>query len=96
MHPVVVLAPDSFKESMTAARACEAMGRGVHDVWPAARLRPAPMADGGEGTARTLADALGGLLVRVDAHDALGRPVRAAFAHVREKDLAVVEVASPW
>src|SRR5690606_35453412 len=45
-----VLAPDSLKESMSAAQACQAMQRGIQNVIPDAHIIYVPMADGGEGT----------------------------------------------
>lgn len=89
-----VLAPDSFKESMTARQAVEAMERGVRTVFPDADCVRAPMADGGEGTTEALVDALGGLLVQVGAHDALGRPITATYGFVPDESLAIVEVAA--
>lgn len=70
----IVLAPDSFKESMTAEQAAAAMERGVRRVLPDADCRRAPMADGGEGTTATLTSALGGTIVPVPVRDALGEP----------------------
>ncbi|MFD1506233.1 glycerate kinase [Georgenia yuyongxinii] len=90
----LVLAPDSFKESMTAQEAVEAMSRGVRAVFPDAELVAAPMADGGEGTTAALTAALGGELVTTAAHDALGRPITATYGYVAAEQLAVVEVAA--
>lgn len=97
----IVLAPDSFKESMTAAQAVAAMERGVRRVHPDATCVRVPMADGGEGTAQAVVDALGGELRTVDALDALGRPVRATYGLVAAPggtdggaSIAVVEVAA--
>ena len=45
-----VLAPDSFKESMTAKEVCEAMEKGILKADPTAEIVKVPMADGGEGT----------------------------------------------
>ena len=70
----VVCAPDSFKESMTAPEAARAMAEGVLRAGPGVDCVCVPMADGGEGTARTLVDALGGELVETVCADALGRP----------------------
>ncbi|MCV2393964.1 glycerate kinase [Actinotalea sp. M2MS4P-6] len=88
----VVLAPDSFKESMTAAEAVAAMARGVARGRPDATVVAAPMADGGEGTAATLVDALGGRMLETGARDALGRP-RLARIGLTRTGLAVVESA---
>jgi len=89
----IVVAPDSFKESMSAREAAEAMAAGVRRVVPDADVTLVPMADGGEGTARTVADALGGELLDVDTVDALGRARRGQIGWVARDRLAVVEVA---
>jgi glycerate kinase len=88
----VVLAPDSFKESMTAESAAAAMARGVRRALPGADVVPCPMADGGEGTASTLVAAVGGRVATVAARDALGR-VRAARVGLLADGTAVVESA---
>jgi len=56
----VLLAPDSFKGSITAAAACAALADGWHDVDPAAQIATRPMADGGEGTLDAFATAVPG------------------------------------
>ncbi|WP_334169468.1 glycerate kinase [Timonella senegalensis] len=88
----IVIAPDSFKESLTAEQAAHAMAAGVRRVLPDAEIALVPMADGGEGTAATIARAQGGRMVRVPVRDALGRPSQAEFALVR--GLAIIEVAT--
>ncbi len=87
-----VLAPDSFKESLSSAQAARAMELGVHDADPDARLVCVPMADGGEGFAEVLADALGARRIDVPVHDALGRPITGAVHMLR--DTAVIDVAT--
>lgn len=89
----IVLAPDSFKESMTAVEAAAAMARGVRRALPAAECVEVPLADGGEGTTAALVAALGGRLVDVATTDALGRPVEATIG-LTDDGLAVVEVAA--
>lgn len=61
-QPTFVLAPDSFKESMTAKEVCLAMEEGLRKAFPDARYVHVPMADGGEGTVQALVDATGGRL----------------------------------
>jgi glycerate kinase len=90
----IVLAPDSFKESMTAPQAVAAMERGVRTVYPDADCVAAPMADGGEGTTVALVEALGGELVEVVVRDALGRTVTAQYGYVANEHLAILEVAA--
>jgi glycerate kinase len=89
----IVLAPDSFKESMTAPEAAAAMARGVVTAVPEAECTVIPMADGGEGTTDTLIAALGAVRRHVTARDPLGRPVRAGYGLTTD-GLAVMEVAA--
>lgn len=89
----VVLAPDSYKESMDAVAACRAMERGVSAVWPDAHCVWRPMADGGEGTVGAVVRAGAARAVEVVAHDALMRPRRAVIAWDADSGTAVVECA---
>lgn len=88
-----VLAPDSFKGTMSAATAAATMSAGVREVFPDAECVEVPMADGGEGTTQSLVDALGGKLLHVDVADALGRTRTAHFGWIEAERLAVVEIA---
>ncbi|MFT3861467.1 glycerate kinase [Micropruina sp.] len=89
----IVLAPDSFKESMSAAEAAAAMARGVRAVHPQAACVEVPMADGGEGTTEALMAALQGGWRTVRTTDALGRPIKARYG-LAPDGLAVIEVAA--
>ncbi len=89
----LVLAPDSFKESMSAPEAAAAMARGVRRAVPEAECTLMPMADGGEGTTEALIAALGAVPREVTARDPLGRPVRAGYG-LSSAGLAVMEVAA--
>lgn len=64
-----VLAPDSFKESMSAAQAVCAMRNGVLSAMPEAECVGLPMSDGGEGTVDAVVDALDGRRIVVDVED---------------------------
>lgn len=90
----IVLAPDSFKESMSATEAISAMRDGVLAVLPDAECVGVPMADGGEGTVDAVVDALDGEIVTVEVADALGRPVAARYGYVPGRRLAVIEMAA--
>ncbi len=59
----IVIAPDSFKESLTAPQVCDAIAAGIRAVWPDAVIDTCPMADGGEGTVDALVVATGGTLL---------------------------------
>ncbi len=88
-----VLAPDSFKETMSASEVASIMSAGIRSVFPDAECVEVPMADGGEGTTESLIDALGGRPIWVEVSDALGRPRQACFGWVESKRLAIVEIA---
>ncbi|MBW3093418.1 glycerate kinase, partial [Bifidobacterium sp. 82T10] len=75
----IIIAPDSFKNCMTAREAAEAIRAGFARVLPDADYDLIPMADGGEGTVQSLVDATGGELRYADVLDPLGRPIRAAY-----------------
>jgi len=89
----VLVAPDSFKGTFRAVEVAGAIGRGLER----AGLMPpdlCPLADGGEGTMEALLLALGGEAVAADAHDPLGRPLRAPFGLVEDGGTAVIEMAA--
>ena len=65
----IVIAPDSFKGSMTAAEAAAAIERGVLDALPNANTLRIPMADGGEGTVAALVASTNGRIVNKKAKD---------------------------
>jgi len=75
----VVIAPDSFKESLPAADVAAAIAAGVLQACPDARVDLCPMADGGEGTVAAMVAATGGRYVTADVFGPLGAPLRAQF-----------------
>lgn len=75
----VVIAPDSFKESLSAAHVAEAMAEGVLEVVSDAVIDLCPMADGGEGTVEAMVAATAGELITADVFDPLGSQIRARF-----------------
>lgn len=88
----VLVAPDSFKGTLTASEVADALERGLLRAgW---RCDRCPAADGGDGTLDVLLPALGGELVEADAHDPLGRPIGGAFALVEGGARAIVETAT--
>lgn len=89
-----VLAPDSYKESMTAREAALAMERGIKKIFPDAICTLIPMADGGEGTVQSLIDAMNGELVSANVKDPLGREVEASYGFIEENKTAIIEMAS--
>jgi len=93
-QPKVVIAPDSFKGSLTARQVCQAAEEGLRRVWPEAELVSVPMADGGEGTVQSLVDATSGRIVSIDVTGPLGEPVAAFFGVLGDGVTAVIEMAA--
>lgn len=56
----IVIAPDSFKESLSAMAVAEAIEKGFREIYPDADYIKVPMADGGEGTVQSMVEASGG------------------------------------
>ncbi|MGI8715482.1 MAG: glycerate kinase [Solirubrobacteraceae bacterium] len=90
IRETVLVAPDSFKGTFTAAEVAEAVGRGLQDGGRPVDLCPA--ADGGEGTLQALVAALGGSIRTAAVSDPLGRPIEAPFA--LNQSIAIVETAA--
>ncbi len=89
----IVIAPDSFKESLGAREVADAIARGVRSVLPNARIQCLPMADGGEGTLDAVLQSSGGEVRRADVVDALGRPCTASWGWIAPAT-ALIEMAS--
>ncbi len=89
----IVLAPDSFKESLSSVEVAQAMAKGVCRACPHAQIDSVPMADGGEGTVQALVSATGGVYSRQMVHDPLGRQIQASFAMLGKGNCAVIEMA---
>lgn len=93
-QPTFVLAPDSFKESMTAKEVCIAMEKGLRKVYPEANYVHVPMSDGGEGTVQSLVDASNGTLFTKQVMGPLGQPVEAKFGILGDGFTGAIEMAS--
>ncbi|KJB86454.1 glycerate kinase [Paenibacillus sp. E194] len=89
-----VIAPDSFKESLSAWEACQAIGSGLGRVFPEAELVYIPMADGGEGTVQSLVDATSGRIVWTTVTGPLGTPVEGFYGVLGDGKSAVIEMAA--
>lgn len=88
-----VVAPDSFKESMTAKEVCDAMEKGIKKADSAAEVIKVPMADGGEGTVDSLVDATHGQRVIVEVTGPLGKKISAYYGILGNGTTAVIEMA---
>lgn len=90
----IVIAPDSFKESLSAFQAARAIEKGFRDVFPEVEYVLIPMADGGEGTVQSLVDATGGTVIEKRVTGPLGEPVDAFFGLLGDGKTAVIEMAA--
>ncbi|GIX07788.1 MAG: glycerate kinase [Candidatus Poribacteria bacterium] len=90
----VVVAPDSFKGSLSAREAAEAIRDGLRRVWPEAEIELIPVADGGEGTVEALVAATEGRYLSAQVRDPLGRPIVARFGMLGDGETAVIEMAA--
>lgn len=89
-----VVAPDSFKGSLSAAEVAEALARGISEVFPDADVVCKPVADGGEGTVDALVAATSGQFIETTVTGPLGTPVRARWGILGDQATAVIEVAA--
>src|SRR5699024_1979846 len=89
----MIIAPDSFKGSLTAIEAAQAMEAGVHDVDPTIETVILPAADGGEGTMQSIVIATNGMEISHLVHDPLGRKTEANFGVLGDGKTCVIEMA---
>lgn len=90
----VVIAPDSFKESLTALEVADSIERGFKRILPNEDYIKVPMADGGEGTVQSLVDATGGEIIAQSVTGPLGQPAEAFFGMLGNGTTAVIEMAA--
>ena len=90
----IIVAPDSYKGSVSALGVAEAMERGIHAVFPDAEVVKVPIADGGEGTVEALVAATGGRITRTEVPGPMGGPVLAAWGVLGDGATAVIEMAA--
>ncbi|WLI26975.1 glycerate kinase [Pseudomonas rhodesiae] len=89
----IIIAPDSFKDSLSAAGVAQAIVEGLTQVWPDAQMIQCPMADGGEGTVDAVLAACHGELRRQTVHGPLGAPVQARWGWLADSHTAIIEMA---
>ena len=75
----IIIAPDSFKGSLSAVEAANAINRGIKKVFSEAETVLLPIGDGGEGTMETLVAATGGKILTVSVIGPLGNQIEAAY-----------------
>ncbi|MCD8819602.1 glycerate kinase [Mammaliicoccus sciuri] len=90
----VLIAPDSFKGSIDALSAAQAIERGILSVDPETNTFLLPMADGGEGTMINLVQATKGTIVEVNSIDPLSRPLQSSYGITGDGKTAIIELAT--
>lgn len=90
----VVIASDSYKESLKAIEVCEAIERGFRAIFPNAKYVKIPIGDGGEGTVESLVDATGGRIISISVTGPLRESVQAFYGMSKDKKTAFIEMAA--
>ncbi|SFL94248.1 glycerate kinase [Paenibacillus sp. 1_12] len=90
----IIIAPDSFKGSISASNAAQAIERGIKRFMPQAQTVLVPVADGGEGTLDCLIAAVGGVKLSASVTGPLGAPVTAEYGLLEPDQTAVIEMAT--
>jgi len=90
----ILIAPDSYKNALSALEVATSLKAGLFKVFPEAEFEILPMADGGEGTVEALIDATRGEIIKTPVHDPLMRPVESSFGITGDGITAVIEMAS--
>jgi glycerate kinase len=90
----ILIAPDSFKESLTSEEVCQAMVKGIRNILPDSKIITLPLSDGGEGMVNAIINSSGGTLINTFAYDPLLRNIKTLFGVLADKETAVIEVAT--
>ncbi|MBJ8153134.1 glycerate kinase [Bacillus cereus] len=90
----VVIASDSYKESLKAIEVCGAIERGFRAIFPNAEYVKIPIGDGGEGTVESLVDATGGRIISISATGPLREGIQAFYGISKDKKTAFIEMAA--
>ncbi len=90
----IVIASDSYKESLRAIEVCKAIEKGFTKIFPEAEYVKVPIGDGGEGTVQSLVDATGGKIIPLHVTGPLGERVEAFYGISQDKRTAFIEMAA--
>lgn len=90
----ILIAPDSFKDCLSARDVALALSRGIKAQIPDANITILPMADGGEGTVESVIDATAGQKIGVRVMDPLMREVSSFYGITGDGETAVIEMAA--
>jgi len=90
----VLIAPDSFKGSLTAYEVAKSIEKGIKKYKQEIEVKLLPLADGGEGTVQSLVDATDGQIIKKEVTGPLGDKVHAFYGLLGDQKTAVIEMAS--
>ena len=90
----IIVAPDSFKESLSAEKVAESIASGILKAVPNAVIEQIPVSDGGEGLLKALVKPYGGRLISAEVLDPLQKKITAHFGLLNDKKTAVIEMAN--
>lgn len=90
----IVIAPDSFKGSLSSKEVADAIELGVRKVLLDVDIVKIPIADGGEGTVQTLVAAMGGEIIKTQVVGPLGETIESYFGVLNDKKTAIIEMAN--
>lgn len=90
----IVIAPDSYKESLSALEVASAIEAGFREIYPDAEYIKLPVADGGEGTVEAMVAATEGRVIQVDVTGPLGEPVQGFYGISGDESCAFIEMAA--
>ncbi len=91
MH--ILIAPNAFKNSLSASEAADAINRGLRRSNLDCSSECFPVGDGGDGTAALLIEKRGGRKIAVEVHEPLGKKIAAEFGLTDDDRAAVIEMA---
>jgi glycerate kinase len=89
----ILIAPDKFKGSLSARGVADNIAMGLRDELPDAKIDIVPVADGGEGTAEVISEALDGSWVKCGVQDPFGREIECRYAFIDKSKLAIMEMS---
>ena len=90
----ILIAPDSFKESLSAVEVAECIEQGIKNYRPDIECIKIPLADGGEGTVETILHAIGGEKIPLRVKDPLLREIDSYWGLLPDKETAILEMAT--
>lgn len=90
----IIIAPDSYKGSLSAMEVALAIRKGIAKADPAIESVIVPMADGGEGTVQSMVDATNGRIINVSVNDPLSRIINSFYGILGDGSTAVIEMAA--